>query len=186
MMITRKSSVQTGAAMVAVMLALCHAPTLPAQLTPAAPATAVAPETFDFALGTQDGNGATYTVKATQPPDSKLKSQRVRFTSITKTADGSTTKYFTINTGKYKTVAQLDAYLHDAFARFLAGAPANTEVGKVGDIKYGGEIRFVVESPEILRYDTITAGEPNASLTLPRAEVAAYAAILAGEPAVKR
>ena len=89
----------------------------------------------------------TYAVRATQPVDSKLKSQRVRFTSITKTADGSTTKYFTINTGKYKTVAQLDAYLHDAFAKFLAGAPANAEVGKVGDIKYGGEIRFVVESP---------------------------------------
>ena len=185
-MTTRKLSFQTGAALAAMTLALCDVPASDAQLTPAAPATAVAPETFDYDLGTQNVNGATYTVKATQPPDSKLKSQRVRFTSITKTADGSTTKYFTINTGKYKTVAQLDAYLHDAFARFLAGATANTEVGKVGDLKYGGEIRFVVESPDVLRYDTITAGEPDASLTLPRAEVAAYAVILAGEPAGRR
>ena len=185
-MITRKLSFQAGAALAATTLALCCAPTLRAQLTPAAPATAVAPETFDYDLVTRNADGATYTVKATQPPDSKLKSQRVRFTSITKTADGSTTKYFTINTGKYKTVAQLDVYLHDAFAKFLAGAPANTEVGKVGDVKYGGEIRFVVESPEVLRYDTMTVGEPNASLTIPRAEVAAYAAILAGEPMVKK
>ncbi len=184
-MITRPSSFRIGALAVMAM-ALSHTPALRAQLTAASPAAAVAPETFDYDLGTREMNGATYTVKATQPPDSKLKSQRVRFTSKVTTADGSTTRYFTVNTGKYKTVAQLDAYLHETFAKFLAGAPANAEVGKVGDIKYGGEIRFVVGSPDVLRYDTMTAGEPNASMTLPRAEVAAYAAILAGEPAVKK
>ncbi len=186
MKITRTSRFQIGTAATALALTLGHAPMSPAQLAVASPAAATAPETFDYNLGTQEMNGATYTVKATQPADSKLKSQRVRFTSVVKTDAGSTTRYFTINTGKYKTVAQLDAYLHDAFAKFLAGAPANAEVGKVGDVKYGGEIRFVVQSPDVLRYDTMTQGEPNASMTLPRAEVAAYAAILAGEPAAKR
>lgn len=184
MMIIRKPSLFADAALVGMTL-LCPSLTLRAQTATVAPAAAVAPETFDFDLGTREMKGATYGVKATQPLDSKLKSQRIRFTARTSTADGSTTRYFTINTGKYKTVAQLDMYLRDVFAKFLAGAPANTEVGKVGDIKYGGEIRFVVESPDVLRYDTMTAGEPNASMSLPRAEVMAYAAILAGEPAAK-
>ncbi len=184
-MMKRKPSLLVGAAFAGVTLALSHVPALRAQAVVASPA-AVAPETFDYDLGTRDVNGATYTVKATQPVDSKLKSQRVRFFSKTSTAEGSTTKYFTVNTGKFKTVAQLNLYLHDAFAKFLAGAPANTEVGKVGDIKYGGEIRFVVQSPDVLLYNTMTVGEPNASMTLPRAEVLAYASILAGEPAAKQ
>ncbi len=169
-------------------LAFRYTPSLHAQFAAGSPAaaTATAPETFDYILGTRDMNGASYTVKATQPPDSKLKSQRVRFTSVANTANGTTTHYFTINTGKYKTVGQLDAYLHDTFAKFLAGAPVNAELGKVGDAKYGGEIRFVVVSPDALRYDTVTPGEPDGSMTLPRAEVAAYAAILGGEAPARR
>ena len=138
--------------------------------------------TFDHKLGTSTAGGATYTVEATQPANSGAKSQRVRFTAVAPTGTGTTTRYFIINTGKYKTVAQLDGYLLESFRKFLGGAPANTEVGKVGDIKYGGEVRFVVESPsQSLRYDSLTEGAQPNSMSLPRAEVEAYAAILAGK-----
>ena len=68
------------------------------------PAAVVAPSAFDYDLGSRTMDGATYSVKSTQPADSKLKSQRVRFTSVAPTGAGTTTRYFTINTGKYKTV----------------------------------------------------------------------------------
>lgn len=182
----RKTSLAAGATFVALTLACGEATVLHAQSPTASPALSTAPETFDYDLGTRNVDGATCGVKATQPVDSKLKSQRVRFTAVVPHTGGSTTRYFTVNTGKYKTVAQLAASLREAFAKYLAGAPANTEVGKVGDIKYGGEIRFVVESPDVLLYNTMTPGEPNASMKLSKEEVTAYVAILGGETAVKR
>ena len=184
-MIHRKSSLLT-AILVGTAVAVCHPPSLFAQTATVAPAAAVSSETFDCDLGSRQVSGAAYSVKATQPVDSKLKSQRVRFTAVVPHAGGSTTRYFTVNTGKYKTVAQLNATLREAFAKYLGGAPANTEVGKVGDIKYGGEIRFVVESPDVLLYNTTTPGEPNASMKLSKEEVTAYVSILGGEPAAKR
>ena len=148
----------------------------------AAPAAATAPMSFGANLGTRTVDGATYTVEATQPVNSGLKSQRVRFTAVVPTGTGTTTRYFMINTGKYKTVAQLDAYLLEVFRKFLTGAPASVEVGKVGDIKYGGEIRFVVDTPnKVLRYESMTAGEQPSSMMLTRTEVEAYTAILLGK-----
>ena len=174
-MIQRKSSLSLAAAFLGLAFA---APALCAQAPVAPTAAATAPTSFDYKLGSQTKDGATYTVESTQPVDSKLKSQRVKFTSVVPTGSGTTTRYFIINTGKYKTVGELGAYLRDVFGKFLGGAPANAEVGKVGDIKYGGEIRFVVESPDVLRYDTMTAGEPNSSMTLPASEIKAYTSIL--------
>ncbi len=177
-MILRKISFLAGAG----LLAFLPAPGLRAQAPAPAPAAATAPMTFGNTLGTRSVDGATYTVEATEPADSGLKSQRVRFTAVAPTGAGKTTRYFMINTGKYKTVAQLDAYLRESFGKFLSGAPANTEVGKVGDIKYGGEIRFVVDAPnDTLRYEAMTAGEQPSSMMLTRAEVAAYVAILSGK-----
>ena len=172
-MILRKIPFFTGAA----LLAFLPAPGLRAQAPAPAPAAATAPMTFGNTLGTRTVDGATYTVEATEPADSGLKSQRVRFTAVVPTGTGKTTRYFMINTGKYKTVAQLDAYLRESFGKFLSGAPANTEVGKVGDIKYG-----VVEAPnDTLRYEAATAGEQPSSMMLTRAEVTAYVAILSGK-----
>ncbi len=176
-MIPSKSSFCLGAAVLG--LTFAAAPALRAQT--AVPTAAVAPTSFDNDLGSRTMDGASYSVKATQPLDSKLKSQRVKFTSVVPTGSGTTTRYFVINTGKYKTVGELSTYLRGVFAKFLGGAPANAEIGKVGDIKYGGEVRFVVQSPDVLRYDTMTTGEPNASMTLPAAEVKAYASILGGK-----
>ena len=175
-MIQRKHLFLASAALLALTPALglrAQAPT---------PAAVMAPMTFDTTLGTRTVDGATYTVDATQPAGSALKSQRVRFNAIVPTGTGKTTRYFIINTGKYKTVAQLNAYLRESFNKFLSGAPANAEVGKIGDIKYGGEIRFVVEKPgDTLRYESMTAGEQPSSMMLSKAEVAAYAAILSGK-----
>ncbi len=182
-MIIRKPFLQAGVVFVGMTFATGLAPSLRAQTAAVSPAPATAPETFDSVLGTQTVNGATYSVTATQPLNSILKGQRIRFTAVTPTSAGTTTRYFTVNTGKFRTVAQLAAYLRETFAKFVAGAPANTEVGKVGDIKYGGEIHFVVESSDMLLYNTMTTGEPNASMNIPKAEAAAYVAILpAGAP----
>ena len=166
----------------AILLTFLPAAGLRAQAAAPAAATATAPMTFGNTLGTRTMDGATYTVEATQPADSALKSQRVRFTAVVTTSTGKTTRYFIVNTGKYKTVSQLNASLRETFGKFLSGAPANAEVGKVGDIKYGGEIRFVVQTPnDTLRYESMTAGEQPGTMALPHAEVAAYAAILSGK-----
>ena len=175
-MIHRKHFFLVGTA----LIALSTVPGLHAQAP--APAAVTAPMTFDTTLGTRTVDGATYTVDATQPVNSALKSQRVRFTAVMPTSTGKTTRYFIVNTGKYKTVAQLNASLRESFDKFLSGAPASAEVGKVGDIKYGGEIRFVVEKPgDTLRYESMTTGEQPSSMMLSKAEVAAYSAILAGK-----
>ena len=179
-MIHRKLLLSAGVALVAALPATHAGAQSPA---PAPVATATAPMSFDYKLGSGTVDGAAYTVEGTQPAKSSRKSQRVGFTAVAPTGTGTTTRYFIINTGKYKTVAQLDAYLLDVFNKFLTGgAPANPEIGKVGDIKYGGEIRFVVETPnKTLRYESATAGEQPSSMTLPYAEVSAYSVILSGK-----
>ena len=175
-MIYRKPLFLVGAALLAVL------PTTGLRAQAPAPAAATAPMSFDAKLGSRTVDGATYTVDATQPANSAAKSQRVRFTSVTSTGNGTTTRYFIINTGKYKTLSQLNAYLLESFRKFLSGAPANAEVGKVGDIKYGGEIRFVVEAPsQSLRYESMTEGAQPTSMMLTHAEVEAYATILSGK-----
>ena len=174
-MIHRKLPLFAGAALLAVL------PATGLRAQAPAPA-ATAPMSFGNKLGTSTAGGATYTVEATQPANSGAKSQRVRFTSVAPTGSGTTTRYFIINTGKYKRVAQLNGYLLETFRKFLSGAPANAEVGKIGDIKYGGEIRFVVETPsQALRYESITEGAQPSTMSLPRGEVEAYAAILSGK-----
>ena len=154
---------------------------------PAATAVAVNPsveETFGFELGraTVDrdaASGSTYTVTATQDSRSKQTGAKIRLTVRDKDATGSSTHLLTLNTGKYKTVAQMTGLLADIFRKYLAVEPANQEIGKIGDINHGGEIRFYAASRAALRYDWLTPGEPVHSTNFKRADIQIFLGILA-------
>ena len=140
--------------------------------------------TFSFQLAriVQDANGvhSVYVLRATQPADSKLMSQKIRLTVDQTTPQGTTTRQLTLNTGKRKTVAELCGTLRDIFLKYQSSrsSAAGTQIGKIGDFKYGGEIRFVAESPETLRYDMQTEGEEDHSTQLGADEVANLIALL--------
>ena len=97
---------------------------------------------------------------ATQDYRSKTTGGKVRLSVLEKEAGGTMTHLLTINAGKFKTVAQLTATLADIFRKDLDVPAANQEIGKIGDLGHGGEIRFVAESNDTLRYDWAAPGEP--------------------------
>ena len=144
---------------------------------------AVAAPAFAFELGrSSQDEGEThslYTLKATQGRDSKLTGQKIRLLIEDRTAQDSTTRQLSLSTGKHKTVATLCDNLREIFRKYqvLGSNAAGQELGKIGDIRYGGEIRFVAESPEHLRYDLQTEGEANHSVQFTPGEVAVLAAL---------
>ena len=149
-----------------------------------APAAAPVPEdTFDFELGRavvdhSDGTRSLYTVDATRDYRSKQTGGKVRLTVVEKGAGGTMTHLLTVNTGRYKTVAQLTATLADIFRKDLDVPAANQEIGKIGDLGHGGEIRFVAESTDVLRYDWVAPGEPVHSIRLKRRDIQVFLGIL--------
>ena len=154
---------------------------------PAAPAAATAapvPEdSFPFELGRavvdrSGGASSTYTVTATQDYRSKMIGGKVRLSVLEKEAGGTTTHLLTINTGKFKTVAQLTGTLADIFRKDLDVPAANQEIGKIGDLGHGGEIRFVAESNDTLRYDWAAPGEPVHSTRFKRNDIQVFLGIL--------
>lgn len=158
-----------------------------AQTTTAVATATVPADPFSISLGqttqTADDTQTTYRVLATQPATSKLVGQKLRFTFDRTTPKGNATRLLTINTGQHKTVAQMTAFVGDIFRRFLAGpATAGQEFGKIGDVKYGGEIHFTADAPDSLSYQITTpAGPSSGSSHFDRADVQAFANILAGK-----
>ena len=176
---TKEASSIASCALAILVGGLVPRPVLFAQgQPPAAPAEApvaiipIAKPVFSFELGhaTLKPNPAltiNYTVASTLPIASKAVNQKLRFTveesGLREVTDsggrtggqqGTFTHYLTINTGKYKTLDQLKSIVADVFRRFLAtGASVapNTDLGKIGDARYGGELHFVVEGPDVLR-----------------------------------
>ena len=157
---------------------------VPPSTTPAAPVAApVAEDVFGFELGRAvvdhgDGTRSVYTVDATQDYRSKQIGGKVRLKVVEKTAGGTTTHLLTINTGKYKTVAQLTATLADIFRRDLDVPAANQEIGKIGDLGHGGEIRFFAEAPDVLRYEWAAPGDPVHVIRLKRGDIQIFLGIL--------
>ncbi len=147
-----------------------------------AQAPTVAAETFSFEIGHATRPGTVYTVSATQPATSKLTGQKVRLKIVETTGPDTTTRYFTLATGKHKTVAELDTLLVDIFLRFIANpSPApNQELGKIGDLKHGGEVRFVAVSADVLRFDNLAPNEPARASNYSRVDIASLQAALAG------
>lgn len=158
------------------------APVVPAGTE--APAALAPLDVFAFEIGHAARAGAVYTVEATQPATSKLTGQKVRLKIVESVGLDRTTRYFTLATGKHKTVAQLNAVVTEIFRRFLATPPpaANAELGKIGDLRYGGEVRFVVESPDSLRFDNLAPNEPPRPSHYSRADIEALLIALTGSP----
>ena len=155
------------------------------QGAPPADEAQVRPDDFAFEIGHATRSGSVYTISATQPLSSRLTGQKVRLKIVETALAGTTTRYFTFATGKHKTVSQLDASLAEIFRRFLANPPPepNQELGKIGDVQHGGEVRFVATSSNILRFDNVTPDEPVRVSSYSRADVAALLESLIGASA---
>ena len=143
----------------------------------AAPAPA---EAFPFEIGRVAEATTVYTINASQPATSKLTGQKIRLKIVEKTGADTNTSYYTLATGKYKTVAQLDALLVEIFRRFLASPPSvsGKELGKIGDLKHGGEVRFVAASADMLSFDKFSPNEPVRGTVYSRADVRGLLAAL--------
>lgn len=146
--------------------------------TPAASASAY--DALPVAIGQATRGDTTYAVSATAPLNSPVKGQRLRLLVRGRTVGGTETGFVLINTGKSKTLGELTQTLAQAMRHFAAGgAPAGQEFAKIGDIRYGGEMRLVAETPDrlVFRYDPPTPHPVSVS----RADALAFANILEGK-----
>jgi len=169
----------------ALSLALAIAPlvsAVQAQETTVTTATSVvAPAPmFAYPLGTAPLGGAdgTCSVKATAPRASAAKDQQLKFIVDYQTIPdrGADFRYYTVSTGKSKSLAQVQAMFADGFARAFA-APPGAELCKLGDIAHGGEVRLVARGggeTELAYNPPLSTGNP----VFTAAESAAFARIL--------
>lgn len=134
---------------------------------------------FAYALGNaKSADGlSTYAVSATAPSMSPEKGHQLKF-SISRlgAGGGSSWNYFMVGTGKSKSVAQIQSLIAAGLRKF-PGAAAGTELCKIGDIKYGGELKLIARSANELEFafdPAIRSGNPRLSA----ADVAAFAEIL--------
>ena len=159
-------------------------PTTEASPVVASPVPEPTPTNFGYELArigqNEAGMRSVFSLRATQPSGSKLTGQKVRMTVEDTSPQGTKTRQLSLNTGKHKTVDQFCASLRDILRKYqtLGTRAAGQEIGKIGDIKYGGEIRFVAESPEHLRYDMQTEGEENHSAQFTSSDVSTIIALL--------
>ena len=143
----------------------------------------IAGELLPVEIGHATGKGAggdpaaTYQVFATAALDSTEKGQRVQFVTRQSGGGRSTTAYTVVNTGKSKTLGQLAEKLGDGMRRFAAaGGTVGQEFARVGDLRYGGELRLVALDADSLRFEY---NPPTARpVTFTRADCAAFAGIL--------
>ena len=193
----------TGSAASAFSLLLAAAPTAPAQSTTT---TATAETTIATSFPAEVGHATVkpnprltvnYSVVATQPIDSKAVSQKLRFvieedglrevtaaSGETMQREGRASRYLTINAGKYKNLGQLKTIVAGVFRRFLAGSLAvGTELGKIGDARYGGEIHFVAAGPDLLRCDYVPDAAKDGGFQFKRRDVESLLALIDGTPA---
>ena len=176
---------RTVVAAVVLGVSTIHAQSPAAATAPvASPVPEAAPANFGYELGhlgqDEAGTHSVFSLRATQPGGSKLTGQKVRLIVEETSPQGSKTRQLSLSTGKHKTVDQFCAGLRDIFRKYqtLGAGAAGQEIGKIGDIKYGGEIRFVAESPEHLRYDMVTEGEENHSAQFTSGDVSVLIALL--------
>lgn len=146
---------------------------------PAALADEPGKAAFAYAIGSKTAGANNYSVSATAPRGAKQNGQTIRFAMKKADGGGQTWSFFLISTGRSKTQAQLEQLLADAFRKFPTAAPG-AELAKIGDIKFGGEVRVIAEKPSAL----VFAYNPAMSSANPRlgpADVAAFAEILTGK-----
>lgn len=92
--------------------------------------------------GTAKDSGGTCSIGLSAPSGSPLKNQKLNFVVNRSTLGNWSTQEFPVATGSSMTLAELQTRLGSALHRGLT-APAGSELTKVGDIKYGGEVRLV-------------------------------------------
>lgn len=135
---------------------------------------------FAYAIGNaKSADGfTTYGVSATAPSMSPDKGHQIKFVlSRASSRGGMSWNYFMLSTGKSKSLAQVQTMIAAALRKFPA-APAGSELAKLGDIKYGGELKLIARGPDQLEfaYDPpMASGNP----VLSAADASAFASILA-------
>lgn len=108
------------------------------------------------------------------PAGSPLKNQKINF--VLARDDMGSTQEFPVSTGASKSLGELQALLGGALRRGLT-AGAGTELVKVGDIKYGGEVRLVAAgggAVDFVYQPVVEGGNPRLSA----GETAAFAQLL--------
>lgn len=180
---TQRRLIFAGAAVFCAAL-LCGCPP-PADSNDPMDSAAVKQVALDNDLGSRRIGKSSYSIKASQPVSSALPHQRVQL--ITSGVDpnyGPMTRIFNIRTGKQRTVRQTCERIHGLLQKFLAGPNSDTLLGQVGDVP-GDGVRFIGVSSEKFRYDTYRPGVKNPeSITLMRADVEAFDALL--DEAIKK
>jgi len=133
---------------------------------------------FSHSLGSaraQD-SGANCSIGASAPAGSPLKSQQLRFVVERGDLSSWTTHEFQVATGASKSQAELQALLGGALRRGLT-ARAGTELAKVGDIQFGGEVRVVARGGGAVDFAYQPALE-HGNPSLSAGETAAFARLL--------
>ncbi|HEY5894159.1 MAG TPA: hypothetical protein VIT91_13115 [Chthoniobacterales bacterium] len=148
--------------------------------------TVVSPVPTAWSLGTaiDPASGSEYEVTTTGTASQNSSQLQFHVTTLTTVGKTTTraTNDTTLRTGKSKTVGQVKALLSTVFSKFLNGVPPGTILGKLGAVEKGGEVLFVAESPEVLRFDFINKNAPASEKKFSRADVTALAGILAQAP----
>lgn len=148
--------------------------------------TVVSPVPTAWSLGTaiDPASGSEYEVTTTGTASQNSSQLQFHVTTLTTVGKTTTraTNDTTLRTGKSKTVGQVKALLGSVFSKFLNGVPPGTILGKLGAVEKGGEVLFVAESPEVLRFDFINKNAPASEKKFSRADVTALAGILAQAP----
>jgi hypothetical protein len=126
-------------------LALIAVPAVQAAKTPVKPA-------FAYALGSQTSGPNIYSVSATAPRGSKLKSQTIRLAMKKADPGGRSWTFFYIVSGKSRSQAQTERLLFDALKKFPKASPGK-ELARIGGVKQpGGEVRIVAEDRNALLF----------------------------------
>jgi len=134
------------------------------------------PPAFAYALGNQTSGPNIFSVDATAPRGSKLTSQVIRFYVKKAGANGRSSTFFYISSGKSKTQAQLERLLYEALRKF-PNAPAGKELARIGSVKGGGELRIIAENRNALVFSYQPPWQP-ANPRLTQSDAAMFADIL--------
>ena len=164
----------------ALLLTSCATPGEDPQPTPAEPtepAQPVASTEFPNPVGpvrAQD-SGATCAIALSAPSGSPLKNQKINFILNRGTLGVYSEQQFTVSTGASKSLGALQSILGSALRRGAA-ASAGTELAKVGDVRFGGELRLVAEGEGQVKFVYQPAVDHAPSLSA--GEAAAFAGLL--------